>query len=272
MRPSRPATTRAGSTGVRGSGAADVNTEISSARRGSSSGVTGAKRGSSRAAATVISRTTSPSGRSSAMRPTHPRSAPASGMVTKAPRPRAAPGTSGRGGSSRPARCAASVARAKRSSAARSAAVNSGSPMVRLPPADGVGTIQLLVQDDARQLVREREAGEAPDALGLVQHWRRQRCGAAQGERHVPSLQLPAGRPVRQLTRRALLPLFRQRDEARALGNRLEDSRLVLQFPLLHLRIAPQPLEIPVTCRSEEHTSELQSPCNLVCRLLLEKK
>src|SRR5256885_15397994 len=29
----------------------------------------------------------------------------------------------------------------------------------------------------------------------------------------------------------------------------------------------------PITIsRSEEHTSELQSPCNLVCRLLLEKK
>src|SRR2546426_2323684 len=27
-----------------------------------------------------------------------------------------------------------------------------------------------------------------------------------------------------------------------------------------------------VVRRSEEHTSELQSPCNLVCRLLLEKK
>src|ERR1039457_6192824 len=27
-----------------------------------------------------------------------------------------------------------------------------------------------------------------------------------------------------------------------------------------------------VFLRSEEHTSELQSPCNLVCRLLLEKK
>src|SRR2546426_8577449 len=27
-----------------------------------------------------------------------------------------------------------------------------------------------------------------------------------------------------------------------------------------------------VVTRSEEHTSELQSPCNLVCRLLLEKK
>src|SRR5256885_3241433 len=28
----------------------------------------------------------------------------------------------------------------------------------------------------------------------------------------------------------------------------------------------------PPGLRSEEHTSELQSPCNLVCRLLLEKK
>src|SRR5256885_12143549 len=28
----------------------------------------------------------------------------------------------------------------------------------------------------------------------------------------------------------------------------------------------------PEAQRSEEHTSELQSPCNLVCRLLLEKK
>src|SRR5256885_9580620 len=29
---------------------------------------------------------------------------------------------------------------------------------------------------------------------------------------------------------------------------------------------------LQLTSRSEEHTSELQSPCNLVCRLLLEKK
>src|SRR2546426_5840571 len=32
------------------------------------------------------------------------------------------------------------------------------------------------------------------------------------------------------------------------------------------------PGKIGRTARSEEHTSELQSPCNLVCRLLLEKK
>src|SRR2546426_8633861 len=32
------------------------------------------------------------------------------------------------------------------------------------------------------------------------------------------------------------------------------------------------PSRSPCRPRSEEHTSELQSPCNLVCRLLLEKK
>src|SRR5256885_10928355 len=41
--------------------------------------------------------------------------------------------------------------------------------------------------------------------------------------------------------------------------------------------LTPLPSHYPLepllaTARSEEHTSELQSPCNLVCRLLLEKK
>src|SRR2546426_9070200 len=35
---------------------------------------------------------------------------------------------------------------------------------------------------------------------------------------------------------------------------------------------APEHLSPGPAIRSEEHTSELQSPCNLVCRLLLEKK
>src|SRR5256885_3670389 len=34
----------------------------------------------------------------------------------------------------------------------------------------------------------------------------------------------------------------------------------------------PNTSSVPPALRSEEHTSELQSPCNLVCRLLLEKK
>src|SRR2546426_9393406 len=39
----------------------------------------------------------------------------------------------------------------------------------------------------------------------------------------------------------------------------------VLRVPVVLTSTAPM-------MRSEEHTSELQSPCNLVCRLLLEKK
>src|SRR2546426_8611839 len=43
------------------------------------------------------------------------------------------------------------------------------------------------------------------------------------------------------------------------------DPKLVETFAKLGIPIEEQK-------RSEEHTSELQSPCNLVCRLLLEKK
>src|SRR5256885_3256591 len=51
-------------------------------------------------------------------------------------------------------------------------------------------------------------------------------------------------------------------------------TAIVIELPFLSN--APReivlPLEIFFGLRSEEHTSELQSPCNLVCRLLLEKK
>src|SRR5205807_8145074 len=47
------------------------------------------------------------------------------------------------------------------------------------------------------------------------------------------------------------------------------DQQYVHGFAALRRRA--QHAEIQVH-RSEEHTSELQSPCNLVCRLLLEKK
>src|SRR2546426_6086139 len=58
---------------------------------------------------------------------------------------------------------------------------------------------------------------------------------------------------------RATRPAMRQREESRqvAFGVTREWTRAVQSL---------------VRWRSEEHTSELQSPCNLVCRLLLEKK
>src|SRR5256885_3293015 len=48
-------------------------------------------------------------------------------------------------------------------------------------------------------------------------------------------------------------------EEGRALAGLIPGARFV-------------PLDSRNLIRSEEHTSELQSPCNLVCRLLLEKK
>src|SRR5256885_10947188 len=49
-----------------------------------------------------------------------------------------------------------------------------------------------------------------------------------------------------------------------------QDGRLQLDQSGMFRRGAQ---EIPLRAnRSEEHTSELQSPCNLVCRLLLEKQ
>src|SRR5688500_20083270 len=51
----------------------------------------------------------------------------------------------------------------------------------------------------------------------------------------------------------------------------IADSRgkwLILLWPP---DLPPESSRSPFAMRSEEHTSELQSPCNLVCRLLLEK-
>src|SRR5256885_8043070 len=54
------------------------------------------------------------------------------------------------------------------------------------------------------------------------------------------------------------------------------ELRLLRNGTLLSKAEAPgdgtHEFEVSAPGRSEEHTSELQSPCNLVCRLLLEKK
>src|SRR5256885_6335373 len=90
---------------------------------------------------------------------------------------------------------------------------------------------------------------------------------------------------IRRPPRSTLFPyttLFRSHEDAR-LGVALDvlvedevDAGLALQDFEHHLgrRIAQLQghLAVLARLRSEEHTSELQSPCNLVCRLLLEKK
>src|SRR5688572_31202506 len=59
---------------------------------------------------------------------------------------------------------------------------------------------------------------------------------------------------------------FLMKDAKDANGNRYED--LVEQLKMRGVRFEV----CEITLRSEEHTSELQSQSNLVCRLLLEKK
>src|SRR2546426_2555821 len=64
-----------------------------------------------------------------------------------------------------------------------------------------------------------------------------------------------------------LLAFARAGSNQRALVDMNDIARRTVALRSYHLST----LNIAVS-RSEEHTSELQSPCNLVCRLLLEKK
>src|SRR2546426_5365300 len=77
--------------------------------------------------------------------------------------------------------------------------------------------------------------------------------------------------PYTTLFRSAVLP-GEERDDAVALAERegADDDRRRLAER--HPRTSAGTRTPAGRGRSEEHTSELQSPCNLVCRLLLEKK
>src|SRR2546426_7156041 len=76
---------------------------------------------------------------------------------------------------------------------------------------------------------------------------------------------------IRRPPRSTLFPyttLFRSRTRAQRIAVVQQESSLL--FPVRAWEYVLQGRH-PYG-RSEEHTSELQSPCNLVCRLLLEKK
>src|SRR5256885_12118532 len=77
---------------------------------------------------------------------------------------------------------------------------------------------------------------------------------------------------IRRPPRSTLFPyttLFRSQHEvAMLIGQAHEDVAAHARLKVLR----GEPVQVQLRLRSEEHTSELQSPCNLVCRLLLEKK
>src|SRR2546426_7770983 len=77
---------------------------------------------------------------------------------------------------------------------------------------------------------------------------------------------------IRRPPRSTLFPyttLFRSRVHARIDHERGKGVAAIVQS---YRREASRRPALARSFRSEEHTSELQSPCNLVCRLLLEKK
>src|SRR5256885_12650678 len=82
---------------------------------------------------------------------------------------------------------------------------------------------------------------------------------------------------IRRPPRSTLFPyttLFRSLVDA-ALAHRGVPGEVVVEVRAEHEEVdqrRPEQQLLDPLERSEEHTSELQSPCNLVCRLLLEKK
>src|SRR5256885_3679630 len=78
---------------------------------------------------------------------------------------------------------------------------------------------------------------------------------------------------IRRPPRSTLFPyttLFRSRTDLQRVPWRARNQILHVED---HAQLLADAFAIGVAdLRSEEHTSELQSPCNLVCRLLLEKK
>src|SRR2546426_5049504 len=70
------------------------------------------------------------------------------------------------------------------------------------------------------------------------------------------------------------LPILVDIDHQHGHGRAVTQRAVHLALDLFHhVPAVVQPRQrVRKDRRSEEHTSELQSPCNLVCRLLLEKK
>src|SRR2546426_7458149 len=88
---------------------------------------------------------------------------------------------------------------------------------------------------------------------------------------------------IRRPPRSTLFPyttLFRSRSPSTPLIHRTRgstrrksaSSTAGSRAPAACASVSGRPVTNDWNLRSEEHTSELQSPCNLVCRLLLEKK
>src|SRR5256885_6792168 len=77
----------------------------------------------------------------------------------------------------------------------------------------------------------------------------------------------PKSDPNNQQLRRALNEVTPQ-----IMVDAIDQMLIVQRGKELGYKLGDEQFKSAIESRSEEHTSELQSPCNVVCRLLLEKK
>src|SRR2546430_4275949 len=77
---------------------------------------------------------------------------------------------------------------------------------------------------------------------------------------------------IRRPPRSTLFPTRRSSDLLEAFASCHGADFYGLPRNCATLTLVKEPWQVPESYRSEEHTSELQSQSNLVCRLLLEKK
>src|SRR2546426_8313509 len=118
----------------------------------------------------------------------------------------------------------------------------------------------------------------APTSVTLGRHQVR-RCAISHGTSCVSARTRSKAHRARRTSRnetnrRAMSTRFPSHDGATGRGGRntREPAHAEAESKRADARLSFYTRNVDQHARSEEHTSELQSPCNLVCRLLLEKK
>src|SRR2546427_3450 len=138
---------------------------------------------------------------------------------------------------------------------------------------EGVGVERLGVLEQVHEAQREQGALADPGAGGARRRRAGRRRAGQAAEKHGV---WQTGLPQRGVAHRSRLPpeLLPQGSATRAKSYRLRRSSTSIRARMARPRCDTRCFagRAASAKRSEEHTSELQSQSNLVCRLLLEKK
>src|SRR5256885_2547272 len=152
------------------------------------------------------------------------------------------------------------------------------SALMRLALIAAALTLQQAAQAEARELATkgellDRVAAIVNDGVVLNSELDAQ-VEAVSGRLRQQKLELPPQNVLRQQVLERLVLQEIQMQRANRAGVKVSDETVNAALVDVAKRNGLTLSQLPdaLAKRSEEHTSELQSPCNLVCRLLLETK